>query len=174
MTTEIRPTRLDEYIRELLPWTHGHQAKSIATFVAAIFEKQTGNQAEIARTQCNQEAAVKRLSRLIHNERLNPDFFPDWLCRKALAQLPRASFVRFASGGERIRLSIQLRRRFQRPEMGSRIFRIESQTHRRLATVIRLVRHQLNGPDFIGHATAGSRGPQAGSKATASCDITPP
>lgn len=96
MTTEIKPTRLDEYIRELLPWAHGHQVKSIATFVAAIIEKQTGNQAELARTQGNQEAAVKRLSRLIHNERLNPNDFPDWLCRKALEQLPRAGKVRIA------------------------------------------------------------------------------
>jgi len=96
MTTEIQPTRIEEYIRELLPWTHGHQAKSIATFVAAIIEKQTGNQAELARTQGNQEAAVKRLSRLIHNERLNPKDFPEWLCRKALEQLPRTGKVRIA------------------------------------------------------------------------------
>jgi hypothetical protein len=72
----------------LLPWTHGHQVKSIATFVAAIIEKQTGNQAELARTQGNQEAAVKRLSRLIHNERLNPKDFADWLCRRALERPP--------------------------------------------------------------------------------------
>jgi hypothetical protein len=96
MTTEIEPTRLDEYIKELLPWAHGHQVKSIATFVAAIIEKQTGNQAELARTQRNQEAAVKRLSRLIHNERLNPDVLSDWLCRKALEQVPRAGKVRIA------------------------------------------------------------------------------
>jgi len=96
MKTEIKPTRFEEYIRELLPWAHGHQVKSIATFVAAIIEKQTGNQAELARTQGNQEAAVKRLSRLIHNERLNPNDFSDWLCRKALEQLPRAGKVRIA------------------------------------------------------------------------------
>lgn len=96
MTTEIQPTRIEEYIRELLPWAHGHQIKSIATFVAAILEKQTGNQAELARTQGNQEAATKRLSRLIHNERLNPKDFPEWLCRKALEQLPRTGKVRFA------------------------------------------------------------------------------
>jgi hypothetical protein len=96
MKTEIEPTRLEEYIRELLPWAHGHQVKSIATFVTAIIEKQTGNQAELARTQGNQEAAVKRLSRLIHNERLNPNDFPDWLCRKALEQLPRVGKVRIA------------------------------------------------------------------------------
>jgi Transposase DDE domain len=96
MTTEIQPTRLEEYIRELLPWAHGHQVKSIATFVAAIIEKQTGNQAELARTQGNQEAAVKRLSRLIHNERLNPKGFSVWLCRRALEQLPRKGLVRIA------------------------------------------------------------------------------
>jgi hypothetical protein len=96
MTTEIQPTRIEEYIRELLPWAHGHQVKSIATFVAAIIEKQTGNQAELARTQGNQEAAVKRLSRLIHNERLNPKDFPEWLCRRALEQLPRKGLVRIA------------------------------------------------------------------------------
>src|SRR5262249_1306685 len=96
MTTSESTTRLQDYIRELLPWAHGHQAKSIATFVEAILEKQTGNQAELARTQDNQEAAVKRLSRLIHNERLNPMDFPEWLCRKALERLPRTGKVRIA------------------------------------------------------------------------------
>ncbi|MFN0086305.1 MAG: hypothetical protein ACKVX9_13035 [Blastocatellia bacterium] len=93
MTTEIQPTRIEEYIRDLLPWAHGHQLKSIATFVAAIIEKQTGNQAELARTQGNQEAAVKRLSRLLHNDRLNLRDLPEWLCRKALEQLPRTGKV---------------------------------------------------------------------------------
>jgi hypothetical protein len=53
MTTSESTTRLQDYIKELLPWAHGHQLKSIATFVAAILEKQTGNQAELARTQGN-------------------------------------------------------------------------------------------------------------------------
>jgi hypothetical protein len=96
MTKSESTTRLQDYIKELLPWAHGHQVKSIATFVAAILEKQTGNQAELARTQGNQEAAVKRLSRLIHNERLNPKDFPKWLCRNALEQLPRTGKVRIA------------------------------------------------------------------------------
>jgi len=82
MTTSESTTRLQDYIKELLPWAHGHQVKSIATFVAAILEKQTGNQAELARTQGNQEAAVKRLSRLIHNERLNPKVFPNGFAEK--------------------------------------------------------------------------------------------
>lgn len=96
MTTSKSPTRLQDHIKDFLPWAHGHKLKSIATFVAAIHEKQTGIQAELARTQGNQEAAVRRLSRLIHNQRLNPKDFPEWLCRQALAQLPRKGKVRIA------------------------------------------------------------------------------
>ena len=33
---------------------------------------------------------------MIHNERLNPQDFPEWLCLKALAQLPRTGKVRIA------------------------------------------------------------------------------
>src|SRR5262245_25964714 len=89
MTTDALPTRLEDYIRELLPWAHGHQLKAITTFVAAIIDQQTGCQATLARTQGNQEAAVKRLSRLLHNERLKPNDFAAWLCRRALRQVPR-------------------------------------------------------------------------------------
>ena len=70
-------TRLAEYIAQVLPWAHGHQLKGITTFVGAIIEKQTGNQAELARGLGNQEAAVKRLSRLLHNERLAPHRLAD-------------------------------------------------------------------------------------------------
>ena len=88
MTTASLPTRLADYIKELLPWAHGHQRKAITTFVAAIIDQQTGCQAALARTQGNQEAAVKRLSRLLHNERLKPKDFTEWLCRQALRQVP--------------------------------------------------------------------------------------
>jgi transcription initiation factor IIE alpha subunit len=67
---DTETTRLIDYIAEVLPWAHGHQLKGITTFVGAIIEKQTGTQAELARGLGNQEAAVKRLSRLLHNERL--------------------------------------------------------------------------------------------------------
>ena len=96
MTTDALPTRLVDYIRELLPWAHGHQLKAITTFVVAIIAKQTGCQAELARTQGNQEAALKRLSRLLHNERLKPKELAEWLCRQALRQLPRTGRVRCA------------------------------------------------------------------------------
>jgi hypothetical protein len=65
-------TRLKEDIAAVLPWAPGHQRKGIATVVSVSIEKQTGNQAELARGLGKQEAAVKRRSRLLHNERLAP------------------------------------------------------------------------------------------------------
>src|SRR6266446_10852031 len=59
------PTRLRDYIAFLLPWAHGHQLKAIGDFVAAIIEQQTACQAQLARYFGKQEAAVKRLSRLL-------------------------------------------------------------------------------------------------------------
>ena len=94
MTKDSLPPRLAEYIKETLPWAHGHQHKAITTFVAAIFEKQNGCQAALARTLGNQEAAVKRLARLLHNRRLKPQALAEWVCRQAIGQLPRAGRVR--------------------------------------------------------------------------------
>ena len=89
-------TRLQHYIAEALPWTHGHQRKGIGTFVGAILEKQSGIQAELARGQGNQEAAVKRLSRLLHNARLGPHRLADSVLAQALKQLPAQGTVRLA------------------------------------------------------------------------------
>jgi hypothetical protein len=80
----------------VLPWAHGHQLKGITTFVNAIIEKQTGTQAELARGLGNQEAAVKRLSRLLHNERLAPHRLADAVLAQALRQLPPTGKVRLA------------------------------------------------------------------------------
>ena len=63
--------------------------------MAAIIDPQTGCQAALARPQGNEEAAVKRLSRLLHTERLQPNDFAEWLCRRALRQVPRTGRVRF-------------------------------------------------------------------------------
>jgi hypothetical protein len=93
---ESSATRLTEYITELLPWAHGHQLKAIVDFVAAIIEKQTANQAELARQFGNQEAAVKRLSRLLHNQRLSPKALAEAVLQQALAHLPRTGKVRLA------------------------------------------------------------------------------
>src|SRR5712692_4061001 len=89
-------TRLIDYIAKVLPWAHGHQLKGIATFVRAIIEKQTGNQAELARGLGNQEAALKRLSRLLHNGRLAPHHVADAVLAQALRQLPPKGKVRLA------------------------------------------------------------------------------
>jgi hypothetical protein len=89
-------TRLKEYIANVLPWAHGHQLKGIMIFVGAILEKQTGTQAELARGLGNQEAAVKRLSRLLHNPRLAPHRLADAVLAQALGQVPPTGKVRLA------------------------------------------------------------------------------
>ena len=89
-------TRLTEYIANVLPWAHGHQLKGITTFVDAIIDKQTGIQAELVRGLGNQEAALKRLSRLLHNPRLAPQRLADAVLVQALGQLPPTGKVRLA------------------------------------------------------------------------------
>lgn len=89
-------TRLDDYIVEMLPWAHGHQRKAIRDFVRAIIDQQTGCQAQLARNFGNQEAATKRLSRLLHNERLEPRPLADAVLLQALVQLPSHGPVRLA------------------------------------------------------------------------------
>ena len=89
-------TRLKEYIAHVLPWAHGHQLKGITTLVEAILGQQTGNPAALARGWGNQEAAVKRLSRLRHNERLAPHRLADAVLGQALRQLPPKGKVRLA------------------------------------------------------------------------------
>src|SRR5215470_2381985 len=89
-------TRLDDYIVDMLPWAHGHQRKGIRDFVQAIIDQQTGCQAQLARRFGNQEAATKRLSRLLHNERLEPRHLADAVLLQALVQLPAHGPVRLA------------------------------------------------------------------------------
>jgi hypothetical protein len=90
------PTRLSDYIAFLLPWAHGHQLKAIGDFVAAIIEPPTACQAQLARHFGNQDAAVKRLSRGLHNERLDPRLLADAVVLQALHQLPQHGQVRLA------------------------------------------------------------------------------
>jgi Transposase DDE domain len=97
MGTQDSPTtRLDDYIESILPWAHGHQRKAIRDFVQAIIDQQTGCQAQLARCFGNQEAAAKRLSRLLHNERLEPRHWADAVLLQALVQLPAHGPVRLA------------------------------------------------------------------------------
>jgi Transposase DDE domain len=93
---DSRTTRLNDYITCMLPWAHGHQRKGIGDFVTAIIDQQSGCQAQLARAFGNQEAATKRLSRLLHNERLEPRHLADAVLLQALVQLPSSGPVRLA------------------------------------------------------------------------------
>jgi hypothetical protein len=77
-------------------WAHGHQRKAIRDFVRALSAQQTGCQAQLVRSFGNQEAATKRLSRLLHNERLEPRHLAEAVLLQALLQLPPYSPVRLA------------------------------------------------------------------------------
>ena len=91
-----QPTRLSDYIAFMLPWAHGHQLKAIGDFVAAIIAQQTACQAQLARSFGHQEAAVKRVSRLLHHARLDPRLWADAVLLQALHQLPTHGKVRLA------------------------------------------------------------------------------
>src|SRR5262245_5587446 len=96
-TQDATTPRLDDYIGSMLPWAHGHQRKAIRDFVSAILAQQPGGQAQLARHFGNQEAAAKRLSRLVHNERLEPRHLADAVLLQALGQLPSHGPIRLAS-----------------------------------------------------------------------------
>jgi hypothetical protein len=80
----------------MLPWAHGHQRTAIRDFVQALIAQQTGCQAQLARSFGNQEAATRRLSRLLHNERLEPRHVADAVLLQALVHLPAHGPVRLA------------------------------------------------------------------------------
>ena len=96
MKTTETTAPITEYIESALPWAHGHQIKGIADYVEAILKRQTGNQAELSRGMGNQEAALKRLSRLIHNERLDPRWLAGAVLDQAIRQIPKRGKVRLA------------------------------------------------------------------------------
>ena len=89
-------THIANYIKTALPWAHGHQIKGITKYVAAILRQQTGCQAQLARTQGNQEAACRQLGRLLHNPRLAPKRLIESLAQQTLRQVPRHGVVRVA------------------------------------------------------------------------------
>lgn len=89
-------THVENYIRTVMPWAHGHQIKGLTRYVAAILRRQTGCQAQLARTQGNQEAACRQLGRLLHNPRLQPKRLIESLAHQTLRQVPRTGTVRVA------------------------------------------------------------------------------
>lgn len=96
MNKDALPTRLGEYISRVLPDAHGHQRKAVADFVRALASVQTCRQADLARFFDNFEAASKRLSRLLHNARLDAEGLARAHARALCAQLPAAGAVRLS------------------------------------------------------------------------------
>lgn len=89
-------TRLREYISRVLPDAHGHQQKAVSDFVLALVSEQTCCQATLARFFDNFEAASKRLSRLLHNVRLETDELARSHARALVERLPPTAPVRLA------------------------------------------------------------------------------
>ncbi len=94
MTQSSVPTRLVEYINALRHDAHGHQRKAAASFVLAIVQVQSCCQATMARFFENTEAALKRLSRFLHDVRLATEALAASHARLLLEQLPVAGPLR--------------------------------------------------------------------------------
>src|SRR5215213_5951182 len=96
MTRHSLTTRLREYISLVLPDAHGHQQKAVGDFVLALTSVQSCRQATLARFFDNFEAASKRLSRLLHNARLEAEALTRSHASALVARLPLAGSVRLA------------------------------------------------------------------------------
>ena len=96
MKQDSRTTRLLAFITALYPWAHGHQKKATAHFVAAVLDVKSCSQAALAGAFENKTAALKRLSRYLHNERLAVRPLAEGVAGQVVAQLARHVTVRIA------------------------------------------------------------------------------
>ena len=96
MTQHSLTTRLAHYINTMLPETHGHQRKAFRDFVAALVVVRTCCQATLARYYPNFEAASRRLTRWLHNPRLDPQAQARAHAQAVVIQLPRTGPIRVA------------------------------------------------------------------------------
>jgi Transposase DDE domain len=96
MTQHSQPTRLNHYINTLMPQTHGHQRKACGEFVAALLVVRTCCQATLARYFPNFAAASRRLTRWLHNPRLDVQAQAHAHAQGLVHQLPRSGPVRIA------------------------------------------------------------------------------
>ena len=92
----ICPTSLFHYIKDMAGPLHGHQVKAMADVIFAIIEQRTAVQAGLAEVFGNQEAACRRITRLLHNPRLAPKQFSDMAFEQFLKQLPKIGKIRLA------------------------------------------------------------------------------
>ena len=91
-----RTTRLLEFITALYPWAHGHQKKGLCDFAGALLEIKSCTQAKLAGAFENKVAAVKRLTRLLHNDRLRTEALAEGVAQQCLAHLGRYAWLRLA------------------------------------------------------------------------------
>ena len=96
MTQHSLTTRLEHYINTMLPETHEHQRQAFRDFVAALVVGRTCCQATLARTFANFEAASRRLTRWLHNPRLDPQDQARAHAQAVVVQLPRTGPIRVA------------------------------------------------------------------------------
>jgi len=96
MTQHSRTTRWDHYINTMRPETHGHQRKVFGDFVAALLVVRTCCQATLARAFPNFEAASRRLTRWLHNPRVEPQAQARAHAQTVVTQLPWHGTVRIA------------------------------------------------------------------------------
>jgi hypothetical protein len=88
----ICPTSLFNYIKDVAGKLHGHQIKAIAAVVFAIIEQRTAVQATLAEVLGNQEAACRRITRLLHNPRLPPKELSDLKAGHILSSVAETEF----------------------------------------------------------------------------------
>jgi len=96
MTQHSLTTRLDYYINTMLAETHGHQRKAFRDFVVALLAVRTCCQATLARHFPNFEAASRRLTRWLHNPRVEPQAQARAHAQAVVRQLPLTGTVRLA------------------------------------------------------------------------------
>jgi len=96
MTHHNRATRLEHYLTTLMPETHGHQRKAFRDFVTALLTVRTCCQATLARYFPTFEAASRRLTRWLHNPRLDPQGQARAQAQAVVAQLPLTGLIRVA------------------------------------------------------------------------------
>src|SRR5205085_10963385 len=97
MTTQCpTPPRLVEYINLIFDNAHGHQRHAICDFVLALLSAKSCCQAALARGFDNFEAASRRLTRFLHNPRLDGAELAGQTARALVAQLPLAGTIRLS------------------------------------------------------------------------------
>jgi hypothetical protein len=88
-----RTTRQLEFVTALYPWAHGHQKKGPGDFAGALLEIKSCTQAKLAGAFENKVAAVKRLTRLLHHNRLRTEALAEGVAQQCLAPLGKLTLL---------------------------------------------------------------------------------